>query len=387
MSDSQPVSVYKIGFISVLTSLGNLKMKAVKLLDLWLGTILCALCPAKPSWTGNIPTFKRILIIRPGGIGDALFLLPFLRSFRQKYPTITIDILGEKRNAEIFQGQKELDAAIYRFDVMGELLNLFKNKYDVIIDTEQWHYLSALVGYFLGAPVSIGFATRPSRAKLFNIKIPYEIAAHELNNFGRLFFGLMPEAQNIHTVEGAFIVAPHDLSWAKTIVSVPYATLFLGASIALRRLTRQQIEEIINCLLIKNQTIVLLGGRDVQKEGASIAQNFSTKPVLDLTGKTSLRQSAALIKSSQLFIGPDSGLMHLACAVETPTVAIFGPGNLRKWTPPANPKYQVVTLNVACSPCTQFGYTVPTCAGRYMCVRDIKTANITTCIENQLKAS
>ena len=79
-------------------------------------------------------------------------------------------------------------------------------------------------------------------------------------------------------------------------------------------------------------------------------------------------QSATLIQQSSLFIGPDSGLMHLACAVDVPVIAIFGPGNLAKWGPKGE-KHKVITENVPCAPCTRFGYTVPTCKGSYHCMK------------------
>ncbi|MBF0532497.1 MAG: hypothetical protein HQL23_05295 [Candidatus Omnitrophica bacterium] len=77
-----------------------------------------------------------------------------------------------------------------------------------------------------------------------------------------------------------------------------------------------------------------------------------------------------MISQSRLFIGPDSGLVHLACGVDTPVVAIFGPGNAKKWAPRGG-KHAVMSLKCECSPCTLFGYTVPTCQGRYPCMKKI----------------
>ena len=93
-------------------------------------------------------------------------------------------------------------------------------------------------------------------------------------------------------------------------------------------------------------------------------------------------ESAALIKKSKLFVGPDSGLMHLACAVGTPVIGIFGPGNLKKWEP-IGKNHSVITENVECSPCTLFGYTIPTCQGSFHCMRNIKLEKIFSAINGK----
>jgi ADP-heptose:LPS heptosyltransferase len=60
----------------------------------------------------------------------------------------------------------------------------------------------------------------------------------------------------------------------------------------------------------------------------------------------------------------------VACAVGTPVVAVFGPGHLKKWQPQGQ-RHSIITNNVACAPCTAYGYTVPTCHGTFHCMRGI----------------
>jgi ADP-heptose:LPS heptosyltransferase len=264
--------------------------------------------------------------------------------------------------------------------------------YDVVIDTEQWHYLSALTAYLARSSYKIGFATRPQRAKLFHKAVKYDVDGYELDNFWRLFVILSEtkdlndrESKESHQlkVEGSFSINAHAQAWAKEQIPDNFVAVFLGASIVLRRLNEGQIMTIVNYYLRKNCTIVLLGGKDVK----SFAQGITTKIVNSLplcgegkgegnkifnyAGQLSLMQSAALIQRSSLFIGPDSGFLHLACAINTPVIGIFGPGNLVKWAPKGE-KHRVITENAACSPCTRFGYTLPTCNGSYHCMKNIK---------------
>jgi ADP-heptose:LPS heptosyltransferase len=114
----------------------------------------------------------------------------------------------------------------------------------------------------------------------------------------------------------------------------------------------------------------LIGGVDVVSSAKAVVKEIRDPRLVNYVGQISLGRSVALIEKSSVFVGPDSGLMHLAYAVKTPVVAVFGPGQLSKWAPPPD-KNTVLSLHLPCSPCTQFGYTNPTCNGVYACIRQI----------------
>ncbi|HOW36314.1 MAG TPA: glycosyltransferase family 9 protein [Candidatus Omnitrophota bacterium] len=371
----------KIGAKEILASSGSPRMKLLKLFDFLVGSLLATL--AKEREEKKFPpagTVKRILVIRPGGIGDAIFLLPFLRTLRQENRELRVDILCEKRNAAAFESQKGICDNIYRYDKLDSFKALFGNRYDVVIDSEQWHYLSALVAYFLRPAYAIGFATRELRTKLFNQKIAYDIDAYEIVNFSRLFGSLLTNKDAIQNIDSCFIVSDDCRSWAGQKVQEKSVCLFLGASIPERRLTTEQSLTIARFIIENGISVILLGGGDVKEEARALEKNISGPRLINLVGQTSLEQSAALIKQSALFIGPDSGLMHLACAVGTPVVAIFGPGNLKKWGPKGS-MHSVVSANASCAPCTVFGYTLPTCQGVYSCTKDVNMADTLAAIK------
>ncbi len=369
------IKAYKIGFWQIICSVGSLKIKFLKLIDFYLGSILAFLLPAREKKTKPTVPLTRLLIIRPGGIGDAVFLVPFLRALRKSNPMLKIGVLCEKRNAEIFCLQKGLVDELWVYDTISSFFNLYRNRFDLIIDTEQWHYLSALVAYFLKAPHTIGFATRRLRAKLFHEKISYDQEVYELENFKKLFASLLSNVRQIKDINNCLQIDEKVLQWARNIVEGPTVAIFLGASIAIRRLNKSQSLPLIRCVLEKGFHVILLGGRDVVPAGKEIEEELFKAEVKNFIGKASLIQSAALIKQSRFFVGPDSGLMHLACAVGTPVVAIFGPGNLKKWGPKGE-RHVIVTENVECSPCTHLGYTVPTCRESYHCMRELNVKNL-----------
>ncbi|MBI5666775.1 MAG: WecB/TagA/CpsF family glycosyltransferase [Chloroflexi bacterium] len=102
--------------------------------------------------------------------------------------------------------------------------------------------------------------------------------------------------------------------------------------------------------------IVLVGGR--HDDTAAVKAAMKTVP-LDLSGQTTLPQLAGVLAQADLFIGADSGVMHLAAAVGTPVVAIFGPSNADAWGPwTPNGKSIIVRSGVECSPCSYVGHSI-----------------------------
>ena len=376
----------KINFLEILHSSGSLKIKIIKLIDYSVGSLIAFLVPAKKTFSlAPNDSLKRVLIIRPGGMGDAIFLIPLLRSVKKRYPSLIIDILCEQRNRQAFVSQPDTHDHLYCYDELKSFSTVLKNKYGLVIDTEQWHYLSALIAYFLTLPSgqTIGFATRALRAKLFHQPTAYRIDAYELENFTKLFRSLLMNQDSVKDINNSFRIKENLLEWALQKIPSQSVSLFVGASIPERRLTLAQSLELIRFILGRNFSVILLGGNDVLATGKELKEKISDPRLLNFVGKISLEQSAALIKTSKLFIGTDSGLMHLACAVGTPTIAIFGPGNLNKWSPQGT-QHTVITENAPCSPCTHYGYTLPTCNGSYFCMRDIKIKYIVEKITNYL---
>lgn len=366
----------KIGIPEILRSVGSWRLKSIKLFDYVAGTLIASILFTKKPFNPQDLLCKRILVIRPGGIGDAIFLLPILKILKRQNRDIKIDILCEKRNSQIFLSQRGLCENVYLFYSISSFISLFNNSYDIIFDTEQWHYLTAIVSYFLNSKCTIGFSTRHLRSKLLSNPIEYRTDVYELDNFRNLFRPILNNDQKVEDINGSFQVPQKCLLWAKDQVPGDYVAFFLGGSIPARRLNEAQVISIIKEAFRLGFYVILLGGRDILKLNKNLEKKVSSPYLCSFVGKTSLEESAALIKNSRLFIGVDSGLMHLACAVNVASIiTFFGPGNSTKWSP-KGARYKVISKNLACSPCTNFGYTVTTCRDSYECIRTIDCSNI-----------
>jgi lipopolysaccharide heptosyltransferase II len=125
-------------------------------------------------------------------------------------------------------------------------------------------------------------------------------------------------------------------------------------------------------------TILLTGSREEEELAAEVASRMSAS-TLNLAGKTSLGGLAALISRLDLFISNDTGPAHLANAVDTPSVTVFGPAEFRRWAPLDRERHVVVRRAVACSPCPHW-----ICPIDHRCLRWISPNEVLKAAEQQL---
>jgi ADP-heptose:LPS heptosyltransferase len=331
-----------------------LKVRLLKKLDRSIGSA-AVFFMRKPAPV-PVQAPRNILFIRPGGIGDAVLLLRAIRAVKEKYPSCTITVLAEKRNAAIFS----LSGAVSRvllYDRLPDLIAAIRGGFDVVVDTEQWHRLSAVVARLTGAALLIGYATN-NRSKLFTHPLPYSHDSHETESFLALLEPLgISRLQSLGPSLDipAQAVAAMEKKLA-VLAGKPYITLFPGASIPERRWGTEKFRELALCIHSWGLPVVVVGGREDEQSGDCIV---SGGVGLNLAGKTSLAETAAILARSMLLVTGDSGLLHIAAELEVPTVSLFGPGIEKKWAP-RDDRHIVLNKHLPCSPCTRFGYT-PEC--------------------------
>lgn len=359
----------------------NWKIEGLKRLDGVLGRISCSISklivsPRKKTSEGAL----KILVIRPGGIGDAVLLYPALAELRNHFPDAVIDILAEKRNAGILTGCPYI-TTLFQYDKRPHetLYGVMKEGYDIVIDTEQWHRLTAALSYLTRAPVRAGFATN-ERARLYSAPVPYSHEDYEAYSFLNLVSAVTGKKYEFDK-ERPFI--PLDRASYDGISSAisdfrrdkkAVVGLFAGATVRERRWGVNKFAELAAELSREHIGVVIVGG-ETDKSDSEIFQKADTNGfLLDCIGRTTLRETAALISGLDLFVSGDTGLMHVAYGVGTPTVSLFGAGIQRKWAP-AGGDHIAINKNVPCSPCTKFGYT-PKCPYDVRCLSGITVEEV-----------
>ncbi|MBF0563786.1 MAG: glycosyltransferase family 9 protein [Nitrospirae bacterium] len=339
--------------------------------------------PACPE-SGSAPpavvpaaAIRLVLFIRPGGIGDAVHLIPAIRAFKAMIGSAEIHLLCEKRNAGVFSLCTEI-SRIYLYDKGPGLLTCLANRYDAVIDTEQWHRLSAIMAVLSRAPVTVGFGTN-DRKILFTHSVAYSHDDYEVLSFMHLLEPIMEPMLGPLTAtaptfddDAPFINVGEDVGEPEaglqnllplypgdTLVSI-----FPGASVKERQWGGHRYGLVSAALIARGLKVAIIGAPSDTLHARAIIKQCPA--CLDLTGKTSLAGTAAVLKRSGLLISADSGILHLGVAVGTPTVSLFGPGIEKKWGPKGK-RHRIINKCLPCSPCTEFGYT-PTCKINVKCL-------------------
>jgi ADP-heptose:LPS heptosyltransferase len=356
--------------------------KILKFIDAVIGSVLLVFLPSsKERPDVDLKTVKRILLIRPGGLGDMVLLSPMAAALCSKFGK-PVDVLCEKRNAGAAQMIGLFDR-IYLYDRPFELIQCLRQKYDVVIDTEQWHRLSAIIGRISRAPIRIGFDTN-DRRKVFTHPVAYSHDDYEVQSFFNLLRPLSGESVVLGP-NGPFMTARHEIP--KDIKELPeedrkrLICVAPGASVPERRWGMDKFADVANHFAHKNYRIVLLGSAAEKNVLCRLAKEI--KGAVDLSGKTPLPETAAVLKASRLLLTPDSGLLHVARAVGTPTVSLFGAGIEKKWAPRGK-RHVVLNKHLPCSPCTKFGYT-PKCPIGVQCLVQIGEREVIEAMESLLE--
>ena len=318
-----------------------------------------------------------LLLIRPGGIGDAVLLAPAISSLKKTFPSVHITLLAEQRNAGVFSLIPGVDSLLC-YDRPRELLQALRGRYDAVIDTEQSHRLSAVVARFAKSAVKIGFDTN-ERRRMFTHTVPYSHDDYEAVSFTHLLEPLGIDAVDVET--GAPFLSPPGAvcvtasAQMEPLHDEPFVAIFPGASIPERRWVADRFRRVAEVLSVIRIKVVIVGGKEDRQQGEVIVGGDLG---LNLAGLTSLAETAAVIQKSSLLLSGDSGVLHLAVGLGTATVSLFGPGRAKKWAPQGD-RHIVINKGLTCSPCTTFG-TTPTCPIDARCMRDISVDEVVNAV-------
>ncbi len=329
-----------------------------------------------PLCSEFIPPGISFLIIRPGGIGDAVLLDILIISIKKAYPEVRITILAEKRNLGVFPLIPGLDKVLC-YDRPLNLLKALRSRYDVVIDTEQSHRLSAVVARLVLAPTKIGFDTN-ERRRMFTHCIQYDLDAYEPDNFSALLKPLGIDSK-LEVSSVTLTLPPKSVSKALQLLqplnSESFIAIFPGASIKEKRWGADRFRLVAEALSAFGIKIVVVGGKEDRKQGEVISGGGLA---LNLAGMTSLPETAAIIQKSALLLSGDSGVLHIATGLGVPTVSLFGPGRAKKWAPRGE-HHIVINKELPCSPCTTFGNTPP-CPNNVRCMKDISVEEVVNAV-------
>ncbi len=350
------------------------KTTILKTLDATAGALLCRLMGrlayVRESTTAlhdiESSRIRRILVIRPGGLGDMIVLLPVISELRKSLPNAGIDIICETRNSEVLDlCDFKVKQITYDTGPLAALRQLKATRYDLAIDTEQFHNFSAVLSYWSGANRRIGFKVNPRRNALYTDLVGYDQDGCEIEQFSRLLqpLGIKPSQL---TLSGQLAAMPCNMhptlneKIAKCTGGSDFALLHVGGSTRSKQWPQRSFSKLADRIAAELDMAPVFIGDKRDFPAASAIQRLCSPDTTscNLCGVMSFSDAASLIKNGKLFVGPDSGLAHAAAALDVPSVILFGPSDENKWAT-LDPRHKAVRVKLPCSPCSIFGYTKP----------------------------
>ena len=292
-------------------------------------------------------------------------LLPSLAALRAALPpAVRIDILCEPRNEAVF-GLAPLPntrTILYTRHPLTLRRRLRRAGYGAVLDTEQSHWFSAIFAAWTRAPIRIGFDTVPARSRLYTESVPYEPRGPEREQFRRLLAALPggPGGQRPPSLAGGSGAAPPS-----------FVALHIGGSNPSKHWPPERYAALCDALHTqRGLRAVLVGSAADRASAARIAALCRAAHPEVRAGELSLAETAALCADAALFIGPDSGIAHLADLAGTPSVVLFGSGDAAKWGP-CHGVAVSASPPLPCAPCSRYGtlHRRPDC--RYECMAAI----------------
>jgi heptosyltransferase I len=284
------------------------------------------------------PTSRRVLIVLTGAIGDVIRALPLLNRVRRAWPDAHICWAIEPKSEPLLRGHRAVDKLIVYdrryapWAFVPFLRKIRSEHFDLVLDLQR-HFKSGVISFVSGASERLGFAR--TNSKEFNYLFATRlIAAQPRMQLKLLQYQAFADALNLPAAPiefGLELPAEEDSHARSLVASVPRPMLavILGSSWPSRIYFPESIAQVIRGLASAVEGSpalfpVLLGSREEQGLAGAVINHLNQLPVLNLTGRTSLRDLIGIFAECAVAFGPDSGPMHLAAAVGCPVVSLWG---------------------------------------------------------------
>ncbi len=332
---------------------------------------------------------EHILIIRLSAIGDIVMASCLAQGIRQQHPDATISWVVQAGYEGLLQANPYLDEVIIwprkewqllwnkrKFVVLFHEIRTFvkglrQRGFTLAIDA-QGLLKSGVFAFLSGAKTRIGLDSREGSAKLMTQVLHSPQSCNMGSEYRFLLEEIGAETRSTRmdvavtgddSAASSAVLRQHNVN-RSFVVFCPFSTRDQKNWTAAHWLRlAKAVDEQLAC-----DCVILGSSTDTE-----IARAMATwKNMFDLTGKTTLRQAAALIKQAKALVGVDTGLTHIGVVSEIPTVALFG--STCPYLQADSAVAKVIYHGLPCAPCKRR----PVCDGAYTCMRDISANEVMT---------
>jgi len=351
----------------------------------------------------------KILVNTLSGIGDALMFTPALSILKKELPDAQIDaFVMFKGVKDLYESLDEIDD-VYFHDMIDSskvsnlryIYRLRKNRYDISINVypsnrKEYNIVNMLIAAEKRAGVKYNRKDRLNLGFLNNCRIVENEELHCVEENIKQIENLL----NINVDEIPALNFPmhkEELQFAeeyKTRMSIFDIDLVIGIHAGCsvlknhinRRWSLENFTELISKLIDeKNAKVLLFGGPDENELKDNIVSQVGSEKLINVETKN-LRETAAVIKHSDLFVTNDSGLMHIAAALGCKIVPIIGPTN-ENYIHPWKTEYKTASLNLDCAPCFHYSPKPLTCSRKdikFKCLKELSVDRVFKVVEQMI---
>jgi heptosyltransferase-2 len=346
------------------------------------------------------PPYKKILVIRLGSLGDILLATPVLRAIKRRNQESEVHFLLKSAYADLLVCNENVDEII-RLDSstgLGGLMGLarrLRGRYDLLVDLHR-SLRSFVLRSFIGATRTLKYPKGVLRRTLM-IQTGWKAASLKNPIPERYLMALEPMGIEPDG-EGLDLVIPDTIrsevdsileretgpSTSTCPIMVPhsakegpgsYFSIAPGARWATKRWLPERFARVADILAERYRLVpILIGDHQDQPLSLSIVRGMNS-PAIDMSGKLGLLETGSVIERSRLLVCNDSGLMHMAAALSTPIVAVFGPTTRELGFYPYHATSEVVSSDIPCRPCHHIG-SDKCPLGHHMCMQEVTVEEV-----------
>ncbi len=318
---------------------------------------------------------KKILVIRLSSIGDIVLTTPIIRCIKSQMDDVALHYITKKENQQILSANPNIDKLLFLQSSLLETVKMLRNEhYDYVIDLHN-NQRTWLIKQMLGVKSFSFPKINFEKWLMVNLKINHLPALHIVDRYFKAvkYLGVENDGKGMDF----FIHETHAVSLH---ITEPYIAWAIGA----KQQTKQwPVHKIIAALTnpsFPKVKVVLLGGKEDADRAEQIITAVPTMDVLSLAGKCTLQESASIIKKAQVVITNDTGLMHIAAALQKPILSIWGNTipefGMAPYYGEATIRNRILQVpELSCRPCSKLGYShCP--KGHFQCMENISTTTM-----------
>ena len=311
----------------------------------------------------SINSTDKILVLQTGGwIGDMVLLTPTLRALKSTFPQSKLALLVRAGVAGLMATHPHLDEIIV--DTKGRkpgtlrpfrqiIRRVRQGNFDMALVLHPTSFRNALIPFLARIPIRIGSCVGGRGILLTNSHV-HSLKLHEVYRYLQAL-KLIGISEPSDALE--FWHSESDHRYARELLSLHSVDatrrvigINLGTTWQTKLWTVEKFAEVITRLQKQIKCAIVLTGSSAEIELGKALERVVKEKVVNLAGKTTVMQLGGLIECCDLLLTCDSGPMHIAAAVGTPVVALFGPTSPLRHSPHGEGHY-VFEMPVSCRPC------------------------------------